>query len=61
MQADVHVLPINDLRPHVERRSCWCDPKVLDTYEEFAGRELPAVIVHNSADMREFIEEHGLQ
>jgi ferredoxin-thioredoxin reductase catalytic subunit len=59
--ADIHVLPINDLRDHEETRACWCEPYVLDEYEEFAGIPLDAVVVHNSADCREFIEAHGVQ
>lgn len=24
--TDVHVMPVNDLRPHYVSRACWCHP-----------------------------------
>lgn len=51
---DIHVLPINDLREHQERRECWCLPRVDATSET-------AVITHHAADGRELVERHGLQ
>lgn len=51
----VHVLPIDDTRDHVESSSCWCRP--------FVSREQETeevVVVHNSADGRELIEQHGI-
>lgn len=53
----VHVLPIDDLREHEETRACWCHP----TLEEVDGDPDAVVVVHNSADGRELVEEHGLQ
>ena len=52
----IHVLPVNDLRPHVEEGAtqCWCKP---DTAEY----ETCYLVVHHSADGRELIEQHGLQ
>jgi hypothetical protein len=47
--ADVHVLPVDDTRPHDEVRQCWCRPRV----DEEGGHP---VIVHNSADGREYFE-----
>lgn len=47
MQNDVHVLPINDLKDHIERSDCWCRPQ-----------EDEGVIIHNSMDRREEYE-HG--
>lgn len=47
--TQVHVLPVNDLREHVEEIDCWCRPR-QDVDE-------PAVIVHNSMDRREEYEE----
>lgn len=41
----IHILPVGDLRPHVETASCWCRPTDL----EFAMR-------HNSMDLREEYE-----
>lgn len=56
MNGDVHVVPISDLKAHVEDRSCWCNPKV--TKEPGAKK---AVVSHNSMDGRELVERHGLQ
>ncbi len=52
----VHVLPLNDLRDHDENidGTCWCDPRVG---QEENGR----VIVHNSADGREYLESLDLR
>jgi hypothetical protein len=52
--ADVHVLPVDDLREHEPTRACWCAPTV--TQEEDAD----AVVVHHSADGRELVEAHGV-
>lgn len=41
-----HVLPVNDLKEHIESRDCWCKP-----------REDDGVIVHNSMDRREEYEQ----
>lgn len=44
----VHVVPINDLRDHVEHGlGCWCRPEVIDD-----------VVVHAALDQRELVE-HG--
>lgn len=46
-----HVVPTNDLRPHVEKGlRCWCQP---DIQQHDNGNVL---VVHNSADGREFYE-----
>ena len=37
-----HILPINDLKPHIESKDCWCRPLVED-----------GICVHNSMDGRE--------
>jgi hypothetical protein len=39
------VWPLNDLRPHVEGKNCWCAPFRED-----------GVLVHNSMDGRERYE-----
>lgn len=44
-----HILPVNDLRDHVEHDRCWCRPEWLD------GDEI--VLVHNSMDGRESYEQ----
>lgn len=52
----VHIVPVNDLKAHRERGvHCWCDPAVT-RYESGAY-----LVVHNSLDGRELIEQHGLQ
>jgi hypothetical protein len=43
-----HVLPRDDLRPHVDSECCWCGP----TDDE-------GVWVHHSMDKRELIERGG--
>lgn len=50
---DIHVLPVNDLKPHSESRSCWCRPAL-----KREGRGV--LVVHNSADGRELVERHGV-
>jgi len=47
MKGDVHVSPVGDRVGHYERRDCWCRPVVL----------LDGVVVHNTADGREFAEQ----
>lgn len=48
-----HVLPYRDLKEHEDGERCWCKPKV-ERYNN--GNTL---IVHNSADGREFYEGEG--
>ena len=47
---DIHVLPVNDLREHVESEDCWCHPRI-----ERVGDD-GWLVVHNSADGRELVE-----
>lgn len=54
----MHAYPVADEREHdLEGTGCWCEPKVMwsdpDTGEAFPE----ALIVHNSADGRELIEQ----
>jgi hypothetical protein len=59
--AEFHVLPINDLKPHVETGSeCWCEPKV-DKQEHQGWKRKALLITHNSMDGRELIERYGIQ
>lgn len=44
---ETHIIPVDDLREHVELASCWCSPELDD--------EL-MLAVHNSADNREAFE-----
>lgn len=50
-----HVLPIDDLREHVEQRTCWCEP-VLER-----AKDGVLIVTHNALDGRELVERHGLQ
>ena len=52
---DVHVMPKEDIRVHVQTRDCWCCPTLIRE----PRRE--AVVIHHSADGRELVERHGLQ
>lgn len=54
MPADLHILPIADLREHEESRTCWCDPK-LEREED------TVLVIHHALDGRELVEQHGLQ
>ena len=47
--GDIHVMPVDDLREHVDSRDCWCRP----TYDD-------GVWVHHSMDLREEYEEGRL-
>lgn len=47
--ADVHVVPIDDLKPHADSRHCSCLPKIEAASGGF-------VIIHNSWDGREIAE-----
>ena len=50
-----HIVPVSDLREHCEDDAgrCWCHPTV-----KRHGRGL--VIMHQSADGRELVEQHGV-
>lgn len=74
--SDIHVLPIGDLREHEETRDCWCHPRVegppeentnnategsfTDVEGQIDGSMEDVVVVHNSLDGRELVEEHGV-
>lgn len=49
MEGDIHVLPVNDLKPHDESRVCACRPKVEPEGDV-------AVVIHYSYDGREILE-----
>lgn len=53
--ADVHVVPLNDLRDHEESAKCWCCP--IEIFD--ASMHVP-VWVHNSMDGRENTVEKGI-
>lgn len=57
--ADVHVLPVKDLRPHEETRTCWCHPCVEEVDANRPGF-VGIVVIHHSLDGRELVETHGV-
>lgn len=55
MDAPVHIVPVDDMKPHEELgATCWCLPAVK-TYEN--GNVL---VIHNAMDGRELVERHGV-
>jgi hypothetical protein len=61
--GDVHVLPIGDLRPHEETRTCWCRPWVWhdpDTIDVDVAGVGGLLIIHHAADGRDLIETQGI-
>jgi hypothetical protein len=55
VRLDIHVMPMNDLRAHIEARTCWCEPRC-----EREGEDEAVVVIHASADGRELVEQHGV-
>lgn len=45
----IHIIPINDTKPHVEESTCECGPKL-----EVENGEM--IFIHNSFDGREIYE-----
>lgn len=50
MSDEIHVIPLNDWREHIESKQCWCKPKEVD-----------GVIVHNVMDQRQKYETGELK
>jgi hypothetical protein len=49
--TDLHIIPVHDLRDHIESADCWCRPELDED-----------LFVHHSMDGREQYEEgRGLQ
>ena len=46
-QKLIHVIPWDDLQPHVEEVACLCEPE-LEVTDEFSD-----LLIHNSYDKRE--------
>ena len=46
----INILPVNDLKEHIESSICECNPRV-----EFENGEM--IIIHNSYDGREWMED----
>jgi len=56
MMGTYHIVPVNDIREHLlDGLICWCGPK--DKWEPDGS----VLVIHNSADARELVEEHGIQ
>ncbi len=51
--VEIHVVPVDDLRPHEPAATCWCHP-------EEEGDE-PCNWAHNSLDGRDAYEDGSLQ
>ena len=47
-ETNIHIMPNNDLKKHIESNNCWCRPT--------ANIEEPNVIIHKSLDGREVKE-----
>jgi hypothetical protein len=61
--GDTHVIPVDDLRVHLERRTCWCAPSI-SLVDSQTGEPFPddqALVVHQAMDGRELVEQHGVQ
>ena len=56
VRGDIHVQPIQDLHEHEQSRACWCAPRC-----EKEPWWAYTLVIHNSMDGRELVEEHGLQ
>ena len=60
----VHILPIGDLREHVDTgRTCWCGPRVETTNPETGAPYVAGyyVVIHQALDGRDLVETHGRQ
>lgn len=53
-----HIYPLNDIRRHqIEGADCWCQPRV-EWSDPTTGERYPeALVIHNSADGREAVEQ----
>ena len=49
----IHVIPVDDLKPHIESSDCQCDP-----IEKVEAEGI--IYVHNAFDGRELVEQHGV-
>ena len=54
----IHVFPIGDEREHdTESTMCWCSPVVEWNNPETGKSYSEALVIHNSKDWREVIEQ----
>lgn len=54
MDQTVNILPLNDIKPHIESVHCHCNPSI-DFINE--NGVFTTLIIHNSFDGREVIDE----
>lgn len=47
----IHVIPVNDLKEHIDSSTCECKPKII------SEDDCEMICVHNSYDGREHKEE----
>lgn len=53
-----HVFPINDVKKHdTESTTCWCNPRVEWRDPKTGKWYDTGIVIHNSSDHREIIEE----
>jgi len=58
----IHIVPIDDLRPHDDSGcACWCQPRIQVVDSETGDRLQFPIVIHQAADGRELVEQHGLQ
>lgn len=50
-----HIIPLDDLRDHIDSEDCWCGPQEVDDECD------EVVFVHNSMDGRERYESGELR
>ncbi|MCK4500888.1 hypothetical protein KAU11_10335 [Candidatus Babeliales bacterium] len=48
-KTPIHIMPVNDIRPHTEKMTCNCKPKV-------ESRNKTMLVIHNAYDGREIRE-----
>ena len=54
----VHVYPVHDLREHdTGGLTCWCCPVVEFVHAETGITYAEPIVIHNSADGREAVEQ----
>lgn len=54
VRVDIHVVPVNDLRDHELKPTCWCKPH---EDQEMLCEQSPIFgYMHNALDQRELIE-----
>lgn len=58
-RMQIHVIPENDLKPHIKSTDCWCEPD-QHFADDDSGKLYPdgnSLVQHHAADGREAAEE----